>query len=334
MVVAVVFALTSCGSDGPAADGPVDGSDGPPRPTELVTEIAFARGAAPGPVRQRADGSLVVGERATGRIVQVPDGGDGAAATTPPQPRLDAATFEVVAAVDTNADAGGQRGLLGLTEVDGDLYAAWTRADDGHLVIAQVSGLPDDEQRLVWDGPPSTDLANGGHLETDAEGQILVGIGDLERSKLVDDPAEPNGKILSIDPAGGPDQEPRVLSSGWNNPYAFVVTENGQVWVADNAPGEKPERFGRGDLADADRLDLEGRRAPSALIDLGEGRFGVCSYLDGTMLMISLDPEPTVGDLLTADCKTGGVRLGDGLIAVADVEGAAIRSLPGEAAGG
>lgn len=319
-------AATACGRDEePASDA---GQRGAPtvavaegasvRPAEILSTVAIDDAASPGPMVQRADGTLAIGERATGRIVSVP-----AIAGTPAEV-IDPG--EVLATVDANADEGGQRGLLGLVELDGEVYAAWTRSSDGRLVVGQVTG----GDRIVWEGPESTDLANGGHLELSADGRILIGIGDLQDPDLIDDPEAPNGKILSLDPAGPAGQEPVVLSSGWNNPYAFTVTEGGAVWVADNAPGERPERLGRGEVADVAPSDLPDRTAPSAVIDLGPGLIGVCGYLDGNLRVIDVGVDrPTIGDtIVEGACKTGAVLVAEDILAVADEQVVRYVALP------
>ena len=113
--------------------------------------------------------------------------------------------------------------------------------------------------RRVWTGPPSATLADGGHLALDRRGRLLIGIGDLQQPTRIDDAAYPNGKILALDPAGPAGQRPTILSAGWNNPFAFAVAPDGRVWVADNSPGKRPERIGRGDRPDAPLSTLAGK---------------------------------------------------------------------------
>ncbi|MGI8756683.1 MAG: PQQ-dependent sugar dehydrogenase [Acidimicrobiales bacterium] len=276
-------------------------SDRRTRPAEIVATVDLGAAAAPTALARLSDGRLAIGDRLTGRIVAV-----DVARPEAPVP---------VATVDVGDHVNGQRGLLGLVAVDGDLYASWTRGSDGRVVVGQVAP---GGQRGVWTGPRSADLANGGHLAVDGDRRILIGIGDLMDPKRIDDSDAPNGKILALDPDGRPGQEPTVLSAGWNNPYAFTVLPDGNVWVADNAPGGRAERLGRGD-GDSDRRDLPDKRAPSALIALGAHRLGMCGYLDGDLVEVELAPTPTLGDTLAeGTCRTGAVTLGHGLLAVSD----------------
>ena len=303
LLIAVTTAVGACGGDDSGTDDSGADDSGGGLGFEVEATVEFDAGAEPVALAALADGGLVVGERRTGRVRMVTRQGDLVA--------------EPVARVAVVAGADDQRGLLGLA-VDGErIYGAWTRAADGRIVVGELTG---GAERLVWEGPPSSELANGGHVAFLPDGRLVVGIGDLQEPDRVDDPDAPNGKLLGLDPAGPPDQRPGVLSGGWNNPFAFVVTGEGAVWVADNAPGDDPERIGRGDRP-AERARLPGMRAPAALVELGPGRLGLCGYLDGRLTDVDIGGgEPEVGDRSTTGCRTGAVGLGGGRVAVSDGE--------------
>ena len=164
------------------------------------SEVLVADAAFPAALASLAGGGVRYGEHLTGRVREV-----------------DAAGQLLVAPVaEVAVRTGGQRGLLGLS-VDGSdrTFATWVRMADGRIVVGQVAPGP---TRLVWEGPESSRLANGGHLEFAPDGTLVVGIGDLQAGRLVDDPDRPNGKLLRLDPDGAPDQRPATISTGWNNP--------------------------------------------------------------------------------------------------------------------
>jgi glucose/arabinose dehydrogenase len=171
-------------------------------------------------------GGFLYAERLTGRVRRVgPDG------------RLDPQAVARVAVSTV-----GQRGLLGLAVDARDrVFGAFTRPDPPFAIeVVELAPTP----RVVWEGPPSTRLANGGHLIFDpARERLVLGVGDLESRAAVADPDTPNGKLLLLDPDGPADQRPDVLSKGWNNPFAFTLTAEGDLWVADNVPGEAGERM-------------------------------------------------------------------------------------------
>ena len=306
MRLALVFgsvALVACGG----------GAEGPPATggAVLVADAAFPAALAPLP-----DGGLLYGERLAGRVRRV--GADG---------RLEPEPLAVLA-VSTE----GQRGLLGLAvDPTGRAYATWTQPE-GDIVVGQVSPGP---VRLVWQGPPSSRLANGGHLEFDRRGRLVVGVGDLENGARAADPAAPNGKLLALDPGGEPDQRPAVVSAGWNNPFAYDVGPDGALWVADNAPGDAPERLARGDRDGQPSAvtELEGRVAPSGLAVVPGRGLAVCGYLTRRLTLHEVDEGRArrEGEVLAADCAVGVVRLADGRLAYADET--TIRVLPADAVG-
>jgi len=111
------------------------------------------------------------------------------------------------------------------------IFVAYTGTGPGRPIeVAQV--VP--AFRLVWAGPESSALANGGHLVYDTRRQqLIIGIGHLGQRAKVSEPNSPNGKLLLLHPDGAPTQHPTVLSEGWDNPFAFTLTPSGALWVAD-----------------------------------------------------------------------------------------------------
>jgi hypothetical protein len=267
------------------------------------------------------DGGLRYGERLTGRVRDLSRGG-----------RLAAKPVARVA-----VSTAGQRGLLGLTvDSDGRTFAAWTRPDR-RLVVGQIAPGP---TRLVWTGPETTRLANGGHLITAPSGDLVVGIGNLQAPELVADPDAPNGKLLSLDPDGQADQLPRTVSAGWNNPFAFTLTPSGALWVADNAGGRDRERLARGDRMGqpTDVTLLRGTSAPSGLAALDDDHFAMCGFVSRRLdLYDASDPAAArrAPQPLAENCAIGVVALADGVLAYANetsiriVDADAVRSAVG-----
>ena len=241
----------------------------------------------------RPDGELIYGERTTGRVLTA----DG----------------ELLARVRVTAR--GQRGLLGLdVDDEGTIFASWTRPD-GRLVVGAVLPGP---QRLVWIGPRSTDLATGGRIAFAPDGSLVVGIGDLEDPGSVSDRRAINGKIVRLDPDGPPDQRWREISYGWNNPFAFTFTPSGRLWVADNAPGNDPERLLLADPV-GPATELPERTAPSGIAAVDDETLVVCGYRTRLLLRyrIVADRAQLVPPPLARDCRLGVIRLEDGRIAYA-----------------
>jgi glucose/arabinose dehydrogenase len=203
----------------------------------------------------------------------------------------------------------GQRGLLSLATVGDEVYAAWT-TPARRLVVGRLRRQ--ERPVLVWRGVTTTTLANGGHLAVAPGGRLVIGIGDRQAGR-------PVGRLLSLDPRGPADQRPRVLSVGWNNPFAFAFTPDGRLWVADNAPGRRPERLARGDTGGppADVTTLGRRPAASGLAALGPRALALCGVLSGTLDRYELgdDRRWSYARTLARGCRYGVVRLGDGRLA-------------------
>lgn len=287
--------------------------DRSPEAEPLIADVADPVAPAALP-----DGGFVYAERTAGRVVIV----DRHGAVT------DRVDVSDPVAID------GQRGLLGLavrtypdagrTDDGGDVqgipaqgssevYASWTRASDGRLVVGRVLPRP----RLIWEGPVSTDLANGGTLAFRGQDELLIGVGELQDPDALADPTTPNGKVLSLDIEGPPDQVPTVVAGGWHNPFALAVVGD-EVWLVDNAPGSAPERLVRISAeGTVEVLDLDGKRAPSGLaVDAG-GDLLLCGHVSGIVERIPVLPSGVRGPFGIIEdlpCATGVTVLGDGSV--------------------
>ena len=286
------------------------GDDGPPAGDVLVEGTGEVAALAPLP-----DGGLRYGVRETGFVYEVDPAG----------------TVTELTSVEVTAD--GQRGLLGLAVDDADrTFAAWTRAD-GRLLVGQVA--PGDE-RVVWLGPPSTVLGDGGHLVVSPDGSLVLGVGDLQDPGAADDPATPNGKLLRLDPDGPAGQTPEVLSSGYTNPFAFTFTPDGSLWAFDNATHDDPERLVRGDEEGAEpALAQHEEMVPSGLAAVADDELLVCGYRSRTLerIVIRADGTAARAGVLAAPCSVGAATLADGRIVFGDGEDLRTVSAPGDDAG-
>lgn len=224
----------------------------------------------------------------------------------------------VLATVEVSTE-GEQRGLLGHTVIDGRRFAAWTDPATEDLVVGELtSGSVD---RIVWEGTGTQSTAIGGHLDTRG-GLIVLGLGSLT------DWAKDNGSgaFVTLDPDGSPDQEPVLISDGWNNPFAFIVVDDEFIWVADNSPdgsdlpvGERaPERIATAEGNGPGLSEPPPQRAPSAIVALPGGRYGVCGFLDNEMRAYEIGADNTLERAGTiGPCLTGATVLSDGSIVTA-----------------
>lgn len=315
-----VAAVAGCADDGNDASDPIDGLHGAlDEPTVLLALPADTRPGDVISLRADADGGVEWIERRAGRIVRL-------AAQSITRPPADPDDVEVVATVDVGTE-GEQRGLLGTTVLaDGRRFAAWTDPDTLDLVVGELVDGAD--PRIVWGGTGTAGGAVGGHLDH-AGDRLLLGLGQLT------DWAQANGggAIVALDPDGPAEQEPSTLSTGWVNPFAFVVSSTGDAVVADNAVGDDPELIGAGDDTSGTNRFPTGAapRAPAAAIELPDGRIGICGYLDGEMWAYEVDlPNDTDAADGPADddavrragtigpCQTGAAVLDDVVVTVTD----------------
>ena len=231
---------------------------------------------------------------------------------------------ETLHTLEVGAD-GEQRGLLGQVMVDDRRFVSWTQPDTFELVVGEI--LPDGDQQIVWSAGETGGGAIGGVLD-ERDGRIVFGLG---RNTAWDRDTAVGGAILLIDPTVSPDQQPEVLSTGYTNPWAFTATTGGGIWVADNAAGPDPddntredvERIGRADVEDDrhEMAEITGRgRAPAAMVELADGRIGICGFLDNELRsydVVDTELGPATGleqAEIVMPCNTGAAVFDDGTI--------------------
>jgi glucose/arabinose dehydrogenase len=168
--------------------------------------------------------SALVGERATGRVLQVRRGTDPVLVTTVP--------------VDP-AGGGGLTGLvLSPSYVEDQLVYAYVSTPGDNRVVRIARGEP---AKPVLTGIPHGATNNGGALGVDVDGSLLVATGDAGRPA---DPASLAGKVLRIDTLGrpgrgNPDPASPVLSSGLTAPGGICVDPiTTQTWITDRTPAQ------------------------------------------------------------------------------------------------
>jgi glucose/arabinose dehydrogenase len=179
------------------------------------------------------DGSALVSERDTGRIVQV--AGDGSQTEIAQIPQ---------AAPD------GEGGLLGIA-IDPSgawLYTYVTTTSDNRVIrvpLDDPSAAPED----ILTGIPKAGIHNGGRIAFGPDGDLYVATGDAGQPELAQDPASLAGKILRVDPEGGvPDDNSFPASPVWSlghrNVQGLAFDSQGRLWATE---------FGS---KDADELNL------------------------------------------------------------------------------
>ena len=206
--------------------------------TEPTTEIGtpgrprlvgtVARGlAAPWGVTFLPDGSALVGERDTARVLEIPAGG-GRARTVGEVP---------IAAPQ------GEAGLLGLAasptfDEDRLVYAYVSTAQDNRVVTMRYAGGRLGAPRPVLTGIPNGFIHDGGRLLFADDGNLFVSTGETGEEQLSQDRSSLAGKVLRIKPQGDPapgnpvDGSP-VWTMGHRNVQGLAFDDRGRLWASE-----------------------------------------------------------------------------------------------------
>jgi len=208
--------------------GPADGGDAPvtapstpqPSPGPAGGDAAAAVVAAgleePWDLALLPDGSVLIGERASGRLTRVSPSGQRQQAGTVPL-------------------AGG--GLLGLApspdfSEDGQVYAV-LEGDQGRLVRFRLTEGGDVEPEPVMELPGGR-RRNGGRIGFGPDGLLYVGTGDGQQPEVAADPASLSGKVLRITrdgtvPPDNPIPGSPVYSLGHRNVHGLAGDRDGRL---------------------------------------------------------------------------------------------------------
>jgi glucose/arabinose dehydrogenase len=170
----------------PAPSGTVPTGTGPtstPKVRVLASHLEVPWGLAFLP-----DGSALVGERTTGRILKVSPTGQ---------------TSEVQRLTESRST--GEGGLLGLAisptyAADGLVFVYYTGDQDNRIVRFKLGGQP----QPILTGIHKAAIHDGGRLAFGPDGMLYAGVGDASQRPNAQDPKSLNGKILRMTPEGEP----------------------------------------------------------------------------------------------------------------------------------
>ena len=188
---------------------------------EVITGLAVPWGIAFLP-----DGSALVSERDTGRLLLVSDGSAKPVATLDVRSRL---------------DEGGETGLLGLAlhpdHATNRLVYAYLSTDDDNRIVRMTYDGRLGEPEPILTGIGTSTHHNGGGIVFGADGLLYAATGDAEDSAAAQDTDSVDGKVLRMTDAGEvPDGNPfdnLTWSFGHRNVEGLSLDERGRLWAAE-----------------------------------------------------------------------------------------------------
>ncbi|GAA1040198.1 PQQ-dependent sugar dehydrogenase [Virgisporangium ochraceum] len=180
---------------------------------EAVRAIAF-----------RPDGTALVAEGRTGRIVAVRPGGQPSVFATVP----------------------GIEALRSITvHTDGTVYALVTSTVDNRVVGVRANGSVEP----VLTGIPRGPVRNGGAIAAGPDGMLYVATGDAGDERNAPDPTSLAGKVLRITPGGtvapdNPQADSMVYSRGHRDPQGLAWYGQTDLFLAEagSTPDGAPDR--------------------------------------------------------------------------------------------
>jgi glucose/arabinose dehydrogenase len=248
------------------------------------------------------DGTALVGERTTGRIVRVQ-----------PRPGRPVPTVRVLHGLDTAGDGGLLDLAVSPTYAEDNLvYAYITTHTDNRVVEFTLHG----PVTPVLTGIPKGPFDNTGRLLFGPDGSLYLGTGDAGRSRSAERLSSDAGKILHVSDIGRPSRDnPQHGSPVWASGVHLVdglcrAASSEQMWeVEAGAPGRPDE------INAVDRGGYYGwptptssELNPAATLPRHFASPGGCAVLAGRLWVTSLDGEA----LLYAPIRSsaGVVKLG------------------------
>ena len=302
--VVAVASLTACArspeSSNGRTPGSVPGTTEAPGDPGVVGTVASGL-AVPWGIAFLPDGSAIVTERDSRRVLRLLPGDDDAEAEV----RVIGEIAEAVPSVEA--------GLLGVAvspefSQDNSLFFyATTDADNSVFKVT----LEDDrlgEPAAILTGIPKGDIHDGGRLEFGPDGFLYVSTGETGNPELAQDPSSLAGKILRItadgQPApGNPEEDSPVWSLGHRNVQGLAFDDSGQLWASE---------FG------AETFDELNRVTPGANYGWPEveGRGGGSGFVDP---LLTWSPE---------DASPSGLAFADGTLWMAALRGQRLWQIP------
>ncbi|MGO4455567.1 PQQ-dependent sugar dehydrogenase [Arthrobacter sp. RAF14] len=176
------------------------------------------------------DGSALLSERDSGRILEIVTGSGGTVRTR-------------VAGVVPGVKRGGEGGLLGLAVgPERSLYAFSTGEGGNRIQRFSLTGgsgsLGLGPAETILSGIPAARFHHGGRIAFGPDGMLYAGVGDAQEPAKAQDTTSVQGKILRLTPDGAvPDDNPfpgsPVYSYGHRNVQGLAWSADGRLFASE-----------------------------------------------------------------------------------------------------
>ena len=214
-------ASTSSSPQSPRPSGTPSRSSQPPAsgPVQAATEATGL--TSPWALVALADGSVLVSERDTGKILQVRGEDTESVATL------------------SEVEPAGEGGLLGiaLSPDTKTLFAYYTAAEDNRIAALSWDGRQLGEPDVILAGIPKGGRHNGGRMVVGPDGYLYVGTGEVGEPEMAQDTDSLGGKILRLTltgkPAPGNPFDNEVYSYGHRNVQGLAFDGEGRLWASE-----------------------------------------------------------------------------------------------------
>jgi glucose/arabinose dehydrogenase len=187
-----------------------------PRAQEIASDLEAPWGLVP-----LKDGSFLISERDTRKIVRQRDG-----------------STSTVRTID-EADPAGEGGLLGLaiTPDEKTVFAYYTAASDNRIVSMSWDGRDLGSPKVILKGIPKGFIHNGGRMVIGPDGYLYVGTGESGSGRLAQNKDSLGGKILRLRldgrPAPGNPFDNEVFSYGHRNVQGLAFDAEARLWASE-----------------------------------------------------------------------------------------------------
>jgi len=288
-----------------------DESENPATGVPGVTGTVASGLAVPWGIAFLPDGSAIVTERDSRRVLRLVPNSDGSQ-------DAEAEVIEIGEIEEAVPEV--EAGLLGVAvspdfSVDNTLFFYATTAEDNSVFKVTLEGDELGEPTPILTGIPKGVIHDGGRLEFGPDGFLYVSTGETGDPGLAQIPSSLAGKILRItpdgDPApGNPDKDSPVWSLGHRNVQGLAFDGTGRLWASE---------FGAQIFDELNLVTAGGNYGWPGI----EGRGGDPDYVDPLLTWSTEDASPS------------GLAFADGTLWMAALRGERLWQIPldGDAAG-